>query len=495
MKKHALALAATLAVSGTAFAQATVNMSVNNGGNGHQLVFPYYSAQGDGVANENVTLLTITNTDRTNGKLLKVRFRGASNSDDVLDFTLAMSPGDVWTGMVNKNADGGAQLTTYDTSCTIPDLGVGTPKAFVLDRVGGKSKASESLEGYAEVINMGDIPSTSPIYATIKHGSSGKPACSSTVFAAHLATRTSDLSNAALSAPTATLNGDWIILNQKKTAGWSGSATALVASEQTKVVFSPQLNNPLTKDLASTLTSDPAFTVGTLQAMDFDFPDLSTPYVVGSVTPIQQANAVSKALAVKKVANQYVTDSAIAAVTDMMFSQPTRRYHAAFDGTTARYATGSQYYTADNTVLDSKKGQICLSGNGTTKGIVWPSGNTAFADSTLFDREEYTPTPTPAGVTFVISPNTASPSKPLPDLCGEVAIMSVGAATGTSALTASLTRYDGTPPDAKLVNGWMEFAFAGIGGNGLPVIGSSFIRVANGAVNYGIRYDHKVTSK
>jgi len=46
---------------------------------GDILLVPYFSAQG-----ANATLLSIVNTDTVNGKAVKVRFRGAANSDDLL---------------------------------------------------------------------------------------------------------------------------------------------------------------------------------------------------------------------------------------------------------------------------------------------------------------------------------------------------------------------------------------------------------------------------
>ena len=64
-------------------------------------------------------MVTLVNTDTTRGKVLKVRFRGAANSDDVLDFTLFMSPGDVWSGGVS-NVDGKAAMKTADNSCVLP---------------------------------------------------------------------------------------------------------------------------------------------------------------------------------------------------------------------------------------------------------------------------------------------------------------------------------------------------------------------------------------
>lgn len=112
----------TAALLGTTTANA---FELSNGGVGHNLIVPYYTAQ-DG----NMTVLHLTNTDLENGKAVKVRFRGAANSDDVLDFQVLLSPGDVWTGAVTAGASGVAQLVTADGTCTVPALSKGVPQSF-----------------------------------------------------------------------------------------------------------------------------------------------------------------------------------------------------------------------------------------------------------------------------------------------------------------------------------------------------------------------------
>lgn len=95
------------------------NLTLSEGGVGHMLLVPYYSAQ-----NNNMTVLHVVNTDSVNGKAVKVRFRGAANSDDVMDFQVFMSPGDVWTAAVTAGVDGIAQVQTADNTCTVPSLGL-----------------------------------------------------------------------------------------------------------------------------------------------------------------------------------------------------------------------------------------------------------------------------------------------------------------------------------------------------------------------------------
>ena len=158
MKKNVLALSIATLIGGLGFAgSASAALEVAESGAGHILLVPYYSAQ-----EGNLSVFHLTNTDTINGKAVKVRFRGASNSDDVLDFQVFMSPGDVWTGIVSQNpATGLANLLTVDNTCTLPALPA-AGKDFVTDRLTradwtAADKAAQTREGYVEILNMADI--------------------------------------------------------------------------------------------------------------------------------------------------------------------------------------------------------------------------------------------------------------------------------------------------------------------------------------------------
>ena len=119
MKKNVLALSIAAMIggfAGAASAQMTAASATKfeqaEGGVGHILVVPYFTTQ-----NDNMSVFHVVNTDTVNGKALKVRFRGAANSDDILDFTVFLSPYDVWTGSVQADANGSYFLTA-DNSCT-----------------------------------------------------------------------------------------------------------------------------------------------------------------------------------------------------------------------------------------------------------------------------------------------------------------------------------------------------------------------------------------
>jgi len=514
MKKSTLALSIAaalggLGLAGTASAMTTLDttgtassLSLNARGIGHQLVFPYFTAQGD-----NATLLSIVNTDTTNGKLVKVRFRGASNSDDLYDFQVLMSPGDVWTAAVSQNATTGvAKMTTGDNSCTLPQS---VAADFSTSRVDprpakGDSK-NETREGYVEIINMADIISTtgagSALFKTIKHSSTGSVTCDKDVLEAALGTDTDRAGYVArgLDNPTGGLAGDWIILNQAKTAAWSGAATALLANGTGNMVVWPQKFGNVTDAITTASTMDPILTNKIVTAQLYDLPDMSTPYA-GNETTGARTTGTTAALAVKGFANQYVTSDDIAAVTDILFSQPTRRYHAAVNynatstsATTTKtgtiavavYSGATGYYTSTNTTIDKR--QLCVT------NVNMPGANKA---TDLFDRSEVTPndtvtTPVPP---FVISPNVPTdPAAAVPFyFCGEAAVLSVnaGSATDPSALNASVARSDVTYK-APYENGWMFFTMDN-GGNGYPLIGASFVRASNGSVNYGFTYPNKI---
>jgi hypothetical protein len=122
----------------------------------------------------------------------------------------------------------------------------------------------------------------------------------------------------------------------------------------------------------------------------------------------------------------------------------------------------------------------------------------------LFDREETTPKQGDTNSPFVISPQTPGAAPDSVFVCGEAAVLSInnGSSSTPSALGAVIARNDISSSDlTKYTDGWMAFDTSatvstgrqGNGGIGLPILGASFIRVANGPVNYGLSYSHKVT--
>lgn len=558
MKKSVLALSITAAVAGLGFAggaQAMVaiggataasDLFLNGDGVGHILMVPYFTAQAD-----NSTLINLVNTDTINGKAVKVRFRGAGNSDDIYDFQVFMSPGDVWSAAISKGADGRAKFTTTDATCSKPSASVLNSTSFVTARLDPTlttdGKANATREGYVEIFNMADIPkrdlasleiahpyqpattnqagpdvdadSVNDLYQAIKHVASVAP-CSGAAWSALDTTNLADpvaAKAAGLLPPSTGLVGNWTIINVVSAAAWSGAAVAvqsLAAGVPAlgNVVYWPQTADPVGDPAINAYTADPLLrstavyrnngayvadaTPGVAAAF-YDLPDLSTSYsAFGAGNALVQAANITNAIAATSATNEFLTNTAINASTDWVFSMPSRRYSTALDY--AAIAAGDDgrrfsdlfgplgvnnvaagtftqaYFNAANTLVTSRI--ICVK-NITIK---------------VFDREENTLT---GSTDVVVSPST--PADPL-SFCGEDSVLSVNnggiQAAGTGALKAAVavkdldvTYRDGwmkltTPAATPLAAGWVA---------GLPVLGASFARAWAGPQSFGASWPHR----
>jgi len=317
------------------------------------------------------------------------------------------------------------------------------------------------------------------------------------------------------------------LCNSVERNSWSCSAVFWPQIAGTPTGFTAQAFNASgaeTTAASTGFTADPLFTKGVVALQNFDLPDMSTPYDTSLTTAVAQADSVTAALAVKTVSNQFVTADEIAAVTDIVMSQPTRRYHVAVNYTALAddvtttpnelnnlAKTGKQavaIYRGTANVLQETRTVSPAANETVANGSNYYSPNNmgfpTAADRTLclnkvtlpskdnrFDREETTPAET--STAFTISPVVPAAAATV-FICGEAAVISVnnGGVETDSALAASVARRDTTL--TGYTDGWMRFSTPGAAtGYGLPILGASFVRVANGAVNYGFSYANKVT--
>lgn len=535
MKKNVLALSIAAMAAGFAgsalavtdyAAGAADTLQLSTTGTGHMLVVPYFSAQ-----NGNKTLLSLTNTDAKNGKAVKIRFRGAANSDDVYDFQVFLSPGDIWTADIHQGADGLAALTTADNSCTKPKNVNQSFKTTRFKAAGWSDEVNQSntREGYIEIFNMADIPPAAPLFNAIKH-KDGVAACDSATVANGtaasaaawryidgdlLATPPVDRSTADLTtgpdvgmaAPTTGLMANWTIINVPNATSWTGSATAINATlagvpSTGAVVYFPQVDAnvgvPLSTTVAADFTADPLLRLGAVSGQAwFDLPDMSTTYVGAlpvplSNGPIAQATALTKALATKSIDNEFWTLDGISGATDWVFSMPTRRYSAAVDYTASPIkieytALGTDYFTSTNMTLNSAN-IACV------KSIT----------NTFWNREE--------GTAVVSAGDTSSsPGDAAADpisMCGETSVLAFNdpASTGatpapTKVLGAQTTvrNYNLAIGGTKVQEGWMRLNTSGLANVGLPIIGSAFMSAFNPEVsagtagNFSMTFPHRTT--
>ncbi|MGY8594355.1 cell surface protein, partial [Paracidovorax citrulli] len=496
------------------------SLSFAEGGVGHALLVPYFNAQ-----NGNMTVLHVVNTDTSRGKAVKVRFRGALNSDDILDFQVFMSPGDVWAAAVTTASDGVAQLTTTDGTCTLPTLGKNTPQRFVTDRlnpgIAAVDKANNTREGYVEIFNMADIPptkvgttaTTNPLFTAIKHVNGVAPCTQATLDATlQNFTTPQQVADAGFDTPSTGLVGDWYIINVAQTTTFSGGATAIRAEANGgapgigNFVHFPQ--NEQSAPTPDSYTADPLFrstnvynaanvavTTPKIVALNYDLPDMSTPYTVGAngaaVSPLTQATNLTDALAVTSITNQYATDESITAKTDWVFSMPTRRYNVA-----ANYAAANQSPadTSNVRLFTNLTPAVGGAPEGVTDERFNPSNTSLLAtggaicvNSTgqaFYDREENTKT---AGAVF--SPGSQTQTR----FCGETSVLSFASGSVLSASVAAQQLTNGA-----YVNGWSRVSVPN-NNRGLPILGSSFIKLSNPQATagtsgtYGITWPHRFT--
>ncbi|MDD2846594.1 MAG: cell surface protein [Rhodoferax sp.] len=430
-----------------AAALAATTMSNSTTGIGHVLFVPYFTTQGT-----HATLLNLVNNDQTNGKAVKLRFRGAANSDDLFDITIYLSPGDVWAANVSANGELSA-LSTNDTSCTLPSIAQikETAGKFSTNRVLNNA-AAETREGYVEILNMADVVPGSALFTATKHVA-GKAPCTQAVMdlqAKPLVANdaVNDPVTRGYSWPTGGLSANWTIVDVGTKASYSGEALAVRATPTATVnqagaanlVFSPQTTERVIN--AATLTADPLLQLvnGPVRPASYDFPDLSTPYTAGSVTPEVQANELAAALETFSVSNEYITDPVVSFATDWVFSMPTRRYAVALNYETKAMVFNNgvaRNFTAANTSLNKDKTRICVDAG----------------QLVAFDREEQSRT------SFVISPDD------ILKFCGETSVLSFNGKE--SVLNAKLA-VNNVP--TTFTDGWLNIGTSGLG-NGLPIVG------------------------
>ena len=467
-------------------------------GVGHALLVPYYTAQ-PGYA----TLLNVVNTDPRYGKAVKVRFRGASNADDVFNFTLFLSPGDVWAAEVSQDPVSGlARLSTPDSSCTLftqRDQVTPAPnnRAFSTARLDPAANlANETREGYVELLTMANLlPGTAVYNATTPVNGVLPAPCSNmdgVISALQPLLSEEGIANAELALPTAGLQGTWSIFNVAEASSWSGKATAIAAVVQEegwgvgmlatgRMVMSPQVNGRTPMGAVTRLTSDPLLNSGSVIWNQADLPDLSTPYLV-DVKPEQQTTLLSNLLAKYAVRNEYFTDVRVDAQTDWVFMEPMRRYSVALNYKTGLPETwyGNANYYYGNTRVGGKAGgrRICI----------------PIASYTAWNRAGQSRTQTVSA--FPPSVLTAN----LDGLCGAVQVVSINADNlyAPSALSATVSRKNLI---TEFDDGWLDVSIDGQLWRGVPVLGAAFAKATNTNVgegvsgNFGLTWEHSYSRR
>ena len=501
MKKQAMSLAVTAALLGGAVS-ATGSMYIDDGGLGETLIYPFYSAV-DG----NDTYVHLVNTTNL-VKAVKVRFIEAQNSQEVLDFNLYLSPQDEWAGVITRNPNlgieggPGAIIRTVDTSCTVPTLGTGSTGTTI---DGVKDQAFTNLlyltdadlpdgdnaditlartqEGYIEVIEMGQLEPTSTLGAAAVHVQSGTGAGSPADCAALVAAWTnggSEEDGVWPENPQADLLTTWsggglygygVLINVDggyasgyEAVAIEGFADAELGSPD--LHFEPGDTNPSLADA----TTDVILFDG-VSAVDY--------------TMDNGADAVSVLFQSATIANDYVIDPDINALTDWVITMPTK----------SLYTNGASPEAPFSELWDGTKAcePIALQ---------------------YWNREEKTPGPESDGPVF--SPSQ-DPEAQCINLCTEVTVVTWGGLDSAIGVTAAIQ--NGVAVESGYTQGWAQIDFRAdaLGNNspvtfperaivatggtaflGLPVTGFAVFNYVNGTLSDGsvlANYSASITHK
>ena len=120
MKKSLAAAVGAMLMAGSAAA-----VEVSHGGKGDLLIAPLFMT-GGGWRTE----LKVINTNTVDSAVAKVVFHAPGRSEEVLDFLIFLSPGDVWVGTIQQNADGSVGVSSTDpSSITVALQANGCPSA------------------------------------------------------------------------------------------------------------------------------------------------------------------------------------------------------------------------------------------------------------------------------------------------------------------------------------------------------------------------------
>ena len=477
MKKQAMSLAVTAALLGGAVSATGQSMYIDEGGLGEVLIYPFYYA-----ANGNDTYVHVVNTTELT-KAVKVRIVEGQNSQEVLDFNLYLSPRDEWAAVITASdlEGGGALIRTADNSCTVPELGVqqgGTnvvlpngktlrdqpffTTLFAAEEPNDTAAKARTTEGYIELIEMGQLDPLVGLGADAVHGAEGVPAdCASLVAA---------WSNAPLGIWTDTsgqaelltwegggLYGYSVLINVDEGTAVGVDSTAVDSFADVQIPGLHTEPGSQLPDLASGVLSSTRFDDGIAQAYTF----------TGGL------DAFSSLFMTEGLANDYVIDPDIDALTDWVVTFPTKKDY-----------DGDSPFTAEWTGPETRACEV--------------------VEVLLWDREEAFEAPPSEGPVFSPAPPGVDPETF--SLCTEVNVITFG---DNSAVEASeLIRYG--LPEVDYNEGWAELNLTITGDSeivpasgptleGLPATGFAVFEYTNNFLgddapvraNYEAAVDHK----
>lgn len=504
---QAIALATLMGAAGTASA-----VNVNSNGAGQALLYPIYSTEAG-----NETSINITNTT-ADFKAVKVRFLESMNSKEVYDFNLYLSPYDQWNATISdfihperndwqSHLSGlvGARITTFDNSCTAPNLSSNlTEKDFKdyeyhnyngkkdfwgnkIDNQpgdGGEQGIGRTRVGHIEVIEMGIV--TDPaIQQMIKHGGDidnllneegkmqvGAKPGNCVALEARFSDNPQNLGewyvdpSVGIDTPTGGLYGSATVVNYTNNVAFGYGATAIdnlwLAGQNGHAL--PGTIDPNFMDIGISTTAE--FGDGT--SIDFS----------------ESVDAVSAVLMKTAIQNDYIVANDLGAQTNWVVTYPTKTFYV-----NEEYAGGTVIPPFSN---------------------LWAGAQGSCDPLAMryWDSEEYTYQPAQGSYEGVLIP---SPKPPVgvpeqvagPSLCYETNVLKFN----DQALLVDADRVGGYAIDIRdeFEAGWAQIDFTdaahtleGVDGevvHGLPVIGLAAIKIQGPNGPMSQTFQHKSTTR
>ncbi|MCX7554593.1 hypothetical protein OS175_11935 [Marinicella sp. S1101] len=281
---------------------------VNHKGFGEVLLIPYYT-----INNNLNTLVTVTNTT-AQGKAIKIHLREGLNGYSVLSYNVYLGAHDTWSfvlGRYTSSADNPSVYhSAYDSSCS---TGITSSEQEVtLSNVRtGPLGVSRTREGYIEILEMASIPEDTSFFAAADHGGVGVPA------------------DCALFEAAWDEGGVWSTNPQSGLEPPSGGLMA--AADLIDVAEGINYSVPVMA-LSDFYAEDQTFHVEPSDhVFSLDSAKNEAVVIDGNDQYSLEFNsgidAVSAVLMSDKVISTYVLDAIVAGKTDVVYTQPTRRFY------------------------------------------------------------------------------------------------------------------------------------------------------------------------
>lgn len=499
-------------------------VNINPDGLGQVLIYPYYTTN-----NNNVTLLSVVNTSE-NAKAVKVRFMEGQNTREVLDFNLYLSAYDVWTASLAMNAEGVPELTTADTSCTVPYLfGMGGTQEFLPFALtdGGSTDISRAAEGHFEMIEMGTL-----VDEDLGVDDDDEPlSYNSATAATHVNGVPADCAQLveAWTDPDDTVADDegyWLMnpfQDMEAPSGglFGGAAIVNVAAANMASYDATAINGFATDVFANDILHQepgnvlPSLNSGNVYDGTVFLDDGS---ILNSGDLDRPVDAISFVFMADQIMNEYTTEIGVLGQTEWVVTFPTKHFYVYAPSAGDDFEVPVAPFTSvwDSEDADPKACEVVL------LDTLWDREERTFLDP-IVTGEPVPPIVSPAPPGVIIDPDPIIPF----NLCYETSVIAFGAAELVGDSTPALGSGNFHVIDNTILefeNGWARlqlndfphdanldgviddeeelFTRGSLGGlNGLPVAGFAVQTFKNGFLgeggdvigNYGGIYKHKAT--